>query len=209
MAGRFNWLCEHEGAAEDVIAAPDKPEAPPALQRLEKALQEFPELRRYDVNPEDGRQLLQLKLRPLDLRSVMRPEEVTRTGADYSRLGLLQRDFDLEPAEALPPELSEQQGTLHDLSRLRRAVMSLPYADERGVWWNFELYSQDTGRLLPGMDAAWTIRRPFRTLQNLFTQLSEEGEPGMQFGDYRFSARAPLPEEALPVSASTSPRRIP
>lgn len=197
LAGRFNWLCEHEGAAEDVIAAPDKPEAPPALQRLEKALQEFPELRRYDVNPEDGRQLLQLKLRPLDLRPIMRPEEVTRTGADYSRPGLLQRDFDLEPAEALPPELSEQQGTLHDLSRLRRAVMSLPYADERGVWWNFELYSQDTGRLLPGMDAAWTIRRPFRTLQNLFTQLSEEGEPGMQFGDYRFSARAPLPEEAL------------
>ncbi|MGN0836459.1 MAG: hypothetical protein ACI4OS_03375 [Akkermansia sp.] len=197
LAGRFNWLCEREGAPEDVIAEPDTSDVPPALQRLDKALQEHPELRRYDFYPEDGRQLLQLNLRPLDLRSVMRPEEVTRTKADYSRPGVLQRDFDLQPVEVLPPELSEQQGALHDLSRLRRAVMSLPYADERGVWWNYELYSQDSGRLLPGMDASWTMRRPLQTLQTLFTQLSEEGEPGMQFGDCRFAARPPLPEEAL------------
>lgn len=168
---------------------------PERLSRLSNALREHPWLHRYDCLPQDGSELTELQLLPMDTLS----HEDDEWG-DYKGAGVMSGQYALQARDNLPegtpPEAAE---ALTELATLRRGLLGLPYADSTGIWWNGVRYGGADGALPPEMAESenhWTPCEPLPTLRRLFSGDNAQQLP-LTFAGIDLAKLPPLPEEPL------------
>lgn len=186
-----------------------EPPMPKALEELDSVLKQYPDLHSFALYPGDASRVVRLDIPEKRVAGYRRFDTIF-DHPHHEGDNVVHGGFRLQEPKELPDFFRSDarvMPALHTMSKLRRSVHELPYADAQGVWWNGELYGGKKGRKLVGMDESWYTVEPMEQIRRIFREMPEDGSSVMDFGgNISFGRRAALPQDAF---LSTSVYRSP